>query len=71
THTSRDFKKPYEEASFTAKQRYRYRTPCKNGNAPVDITGVIPITREVTQASARKFKYTATKSGVSSSRTLP
>ncbi|HEX2091730.1 MAG TPA: hypothetical protein VHG28_04975, partial [Longimicrobiaceae bacterium] len=62
-HTSRPFKKPYRADGFTARQKYRYRTPCRNGGNPVDLTATIPIVRAVTQRSARRWKYTITKSG--------
>ena len=62
-HSTFGFKKPYERASFTAKQVYRYTTPCKNGGKPLALSPNISIVRAVTKKPDGNFKYRITKSG--------
>jgi hypothetical protein len=59
------FAKPYNAASFTATQRYRYRCPCANNGNYVNLTGPISITRSVMQNPNGSWKYTVTKQGFS------
>lgn len=62
-HTTRSFLEPLQEASFTATQFYRFRTPCHNGGAPENLKGPLSIVRTVKERKDGKFKYTVTKSG--------
>lgn len=64
-HSTHGFKKPYKRASFTAKQVYRYETPCKNGGRPVALSSNINIVRVVKQKADGNFFYRITKSGSS------
>jgi len=64
-HSTRAFKKPYQRASFTAKQVYRYQTPCKNGGRPVALSSNISIVRVVKQKADGNYFYRITKSGSS------
>jgi hypothetical protein len=64
-HSTPGFVKPYQAASVTATQNYRFRCTCHNNNTPVVLMGPISIVRSVTQNANQTFRYTITKSGVS------
>lgn len=64
-HSTKPFKRPYKRASFTAKQVYRYETPCKNGGRPVALSSNINIVRVVKQKADGNYFYRITKSGSS------
>jgi hypothetical protein len=54
-------------ASVTALQKYRYHCPCKSNDEPQDLIAPLEIVRTVTENADGSFKYTVSKSGVSSS----
>ena len=62
-HSTKPFVKPYQAASFTAVQRYRYTCACANGGNPLVIVGPLNIVRSVTQKTDGNFRFTVTKSG--------
>ncbi|MDO9074798.1 MAG: DUF4157 domain-containing protein [Rubrivivax sp.] len=64
-HSTLPFLKPYRRASFTARQVYRYATPCKNGGRPVALSPNINIVRVVKRKPDGNFQYRITKSGSS------
>lgn len=63
THESKSFRTPYQAASFTATQVYRYRTPCANNGDWVTLKGPLDIVRSVSQKPDGQWKYTITKDG--------
>ena len=65
-----DSSPPYATVSnFTATQIFQYS--CYNGALTGNLTGNISIVRNVTEDSSGVFTYTGTKSGISSSCTVP
>jgi len=56
---------PYQAASFTATQYYRYKCPCANNGEYVNVMGPLSIVRTVSQNQNGSWKYTVTKSGSS------
>ncbi|HEX7314401.1 MAG TPA: hypothetical protein VF297_10785 [Pyrinomonadaceae bacterium] len=56
---------PYQAASFTATQHYRFRCTCHNSNAYVNLMGSLDIVRTVTQNTNGTWRFTVTKSGAS------
>ena len=62
-NASQTFVTPYQVSTYTTKQIYRYRCPCKSSNAWQLIYGPTDIIRSVSQSS-NHWKYTITKSSV-------
>jgi hypothetical protein len=57
------FVMPYQAATYTAVQIFRYKCPCKENNAWQTLLGPLDIVRTVSP-SGNNWKYTITKSGV-------
>jgi hypothetical protein len=57
------FLKPYQAASFTATQIYRYQTPCANNGDWVILRGPMNIVRTVSQNQDGTWRYDITKDG--------
>jgi hypothetical protein len=60
-HSALGFLKPYQAATFTATQVYRYMTPCANGGNWVILSGPLNIVRTVSQNQDGTWKYNITK----------
>jgi hypothetical protein len=63
--TPGQFVKPYQAATITATQIYRYRCPCHNNNAWETLVGPHNLIREVAQNPNGSWKFTITKTGSS------
>ena len=70
-HIHKGFRTPYTFATFTATQTYRYKCPCKNGGAYVNLLGPIEIVRPVQLPPFGAWTYIIQKSGSHVSLTLP
>ncbi len=71
THIHKGFRTPYTFATFTATQTYRYKCPCKNGGAYVNLVGPIEIRRTVQFVPFPAWTYFIEKSGSQAFLTLP
>lgn len=56
-----NFRTPYSSSSVTSTQNWRYRCPCANGGAWVNVFGPLSINRSVSQNANGTWKYTITK----------
>lgn len=63
THEHRGFRTPYQAATFTSTQIYRYKTPCANSGNWVTLKGPLNIVRTVSQNQNGTWKYQITKDG--------
>jgi hypothetical protein len=68
-----NFRTPYSSSSVTSTQNWRYRCPCKNGGAWVNVFGPLSINRSVNQNANGSWNYTITKpiGGANSFNPLP
>jgi hypothetical protein len=71
THGHKLFQTPYTFNTFTATQYYRYKCPCKNGGAYVNLMGPIEIIRTVQFVPFPAWTYQIKKSGSLAHVTLP
>ena len=55
------FRTPYSFSSVTSTQNWRYRCPCKNAGAWINVFGPLSINRSVSQNTNGSWKYTITK----------
>jgi hypothetical protein len=71
THIHKPFQQPYIFNTFTATQYYRYKCPCKNGGAYVNLVGPIQIVRTVEIVPFTDWTYHIEKSGSQALVRLP